>query len=97
MMHFVAALEIEPEDHDLVRLGRVARDRHLLGVAAEHRRARSRRTTLDARLEHVPHVIHRELVREAEIADHRLEHVRRRRTQPPLFRLTIVRSTSNAR
>ena len=39
----VAALEVETEDHRLVRLGRVARDRHLLRVAAELR-ARSRRT-----------------------------------------------------
>ncbi len=33
---------------------------------------------LDARLEHAPHVLHRQLVREAQVADHLLEHVRRR-------------------
>ena len=74
----VAALEVEPQNHRLVRLRRVARDRHLLGVAAEVARELATHA-LDARLEHAPHVLHRQLVREAEVADHLLENVRRRR------------------
>ena len=77
--HFVAALEIEPEDHRLVRLGRVARDRHLFRIAAEVLREIAAHR-LDARLEHAPHVFRRQLVRESEISNHLLEHVRRRGT-----------------
>ena len=74
----VARLEIDAEDHVLVRLARVPRDRHLLRVAAElagqvHPHA------LHPRLEHAPHVLHGELVAEAQIADHLLDHVRGRR------------------
>ena len=34
---------------------------------------------LDPRLEHAPHVVDRQLVAEPEVADHRVEHVGRRR------------------
>ena len=52
---------------------------------------------LDARLEDRPHVADRDLVRELQVADHHVEHVAGAGLQPPLFRLTRVRSTSKAR
>ena len=56
--HFVAALEIQPEDHDLVRFRRVAGDRHFLRVAPELA-GEVTPNTFHPRLEHAPHVLHR--------------------------------------
>ncbi len=77
--HLVAALEVEPENHGLVGLRRVAHDRHLLGIAAEHARQVAPRR-FDLRLEHRPHVVDRDLVRELEVPDHHVENMRRRWT-----------------
>ncbi len=72
--HFVAALEVEPEDQRLERLGGVAGDRHLLGIAAEVA-GQVAPHALDPRLQDLPHVSDRELIAEPQVADHRLEHV----------------------
>ena len=64
---FVPGLEIDPELRDLQRLARVARDRHLLGTAAELRREPAAHR-LDVRLEDLPHVVHGRLVGDVEIA-----------------------------
>jgi hypothetical protein len=72
----VARREVEPELRDLQRLAGVACDGELLGVAAEL--AREPLThRLDVRLEHLPHVIRRRLVRDVEVALHRLVHCAR--------------------
>jgi hypothetical protein len=72
-------VEVETEDHDLVRLGGVAGDSHLLDVAAEFA-GEIAPHALDAWLEHAPHVLDRQLIAEAQVADHRLQHVTGRRT-----------------
>ena len=61
-------------------------DRHLLGVAAELR-GQVPPHRLDPRLEHVPHVVHRHLVGEAQVADHRLEHVGGSRAAPAVVQV----------
>src|SRR5439155_24967205 len=58
--NFVAALEIQSKDHDLVCLGRVSRHRHLLWITAELA-GQVAPNTLDSRLEHSPHVLHGKL------------------------------------
>ncbi len=75
--HLVAPLQIDAQDQGLHPLGGVARDRQLLGVAAELSCQRAA-DGLDPRLEHLPHVVCRQLVREAQVANHLLEHVSRR-------------------
>ncbi len=74
----VAGLQVDAEDQVLERLGRVARDRHLLGVAAELGRELAP-AGLDARLEDRPHLVDGDLVGEAHVADHLVEHVGGRR------------------
>src|SRR5688500_8353572 len=74
----VAALQVETEDHDLVRLRCVPRNRHLFHVAAEFAREIAP-YAFDARLEYAPHVLDGKLVGEPEVADHCLQHVTRRR------------------
>ena len=72
----VAALQVEAQDQGLHPLGGVAGDRQLLGVAAELL-GQCPADGLDPRLEHLPHVVGRQLVAEPQVADHLLEHVRR--------------------
>ena len=75
---FVAGLQVEAELRDLQRLAGVARDGELLRVAAEFGRELAAHR-LDVRLEHVPHVVDRRLVRDVEIALNRLVHDARAR------------------
>ena len=77
----VAPLQVDAEDQGLHRLGGVAGDGDLLGVAAElagqvaaHR--------LDPGLEDPPHVLHGRLVGEPQVADHLVEDVGRRGADP---------------
>ena len=74
----VARLQVDAELRDLQRLAGVARDRELLGVAAELRREAAAHG-LDVRLEDLPHVVHGRLVREVEVALERLVHDARAR------------------
>ena len=74
----VAGLQVDSELRDLQRFAGVARDRELLGVAAERRR-QAPPHRLDVRLEDLPHVVHGRLVREVEIALERLVHDARAR------------------
>ena len=67
----VAGLQVDPELRDLQRLAGIARDGKLLGVAAELG-GQLRAHRLDVRLEHLPHVVHRRLVRDVEVPLHRL-------------------------
>ena len=75
----VTRLEIDAEDHRLVRFGCVARDRHLFRIASKIL-GETHPNRFDARLEHAPHVLDGQLVREFEISNHLLEHVCRRGT-----------------
>jgi hypothetical protein len=61
--HLVAGLHLDAELADLERFRRVARDRHLLGIAAERARELPAHA-LDLRLEHLPHRVHRRFVGE---------------------------------
>src|SRR5437762_2003220 len=63
----IARAEIEAELRDLQRLARVARDGELFGVAPDLCRELAPHG-LDVRLEQVPHVMDRRLVRDVEIA-----------------------------
>ena len=65
--HLVAGREVEAELRDLQRLAGVARDRELLGVAAGAR-GEPAPHRLAVRLEHLPHVVRRRLVRDVEVA-----------------------------
>ena len=76
--HLVAPLQVDAQDQGLHSLGGVARDRQLLGVAAELP-GQCAADGLDPRLEHLPHVVGRQLVAEPQIADHLLQDVRWRR------------------
>src|SRR2546427_7997637 len=69
--HLVAPLQRDAELDDLERLARVARDRHLLRVAAEARREAAAHR-LELRLQHLPHGVHGGGVGILEIAAHRL-------------------------
>ena len=75
--HLIATLQVEAEDHDLVGLARVADDGHFLRITAELLGEIAPRA-FHARLEHAPHVLHGQLVRESQVTNHLLEHVRRR-------------------
>ena len=67
----VAGLEVEAELRDLERFTRVAGDGELFGIAAELERQLTAHA-LDVRLEDLPHVVDRRLVRDVEIALQRL-------------------------
>jgi hypothetical protein len=58
----------------LERLARVARDGHLVGVAAEVGRQLAS-NAFDAGFQHAPHVVHRKLIREPQVPNHLVEHV----------------------
>ena len=69
---FVAPGQVQPQDHRLQGLGRIAGDRHFLRVAPEV----AGQVAPDAfhpGLQHPPHVIHRQLVTEPKVPDHRFE------------------------
>ena len=74
---FVSSAQIEPEDQRLHRLGRVAYDRDLLGVAAKLGRQLATRD-LDARLEHPPQMLDGRGVGESLVAHDLVEHRRGR-------------------
>ena len=76
--HLVPALERDPQLHGLERLARVARDRHLLGIAAEARREAAPHR-LDLGFEDLPHRVRRRRVGVVEVAPHRLLHHARAR------------------
>ena len=71
--------ERDAELGDLQRLAGVARDRELLGIAAELGREAPPHA-LDVGLEDLPHVVHGRLVRDVEVALERLVHDARART-----------------
>ena len=70
---FVAGFQVDAQLRDLQRLARVPRDRQFLGVAAELG-GEPTPDGLEIRLEHLPHVVHRRLVRDVEVPLHRLVH-----------------------
>src|SRR2546422_211618 len=69
----VAAVERDPELHDLERFARVAGDGHLLGVAPEAR-CEPAPHRLDLGLEDLPHRVRRRRIGIVEIAPHRFLH-----------------------
>ncbi len=73
----VAAFQIEAGDQRLHRLRGVAGDGHLLRVAAELPRQLAAHR-LDKWFQDVPHVVSGRHVGEPQVADHRVEHGRRR-------------------
>ena len=64
---FVAGREVDPELRDLQRLAGVAGDRELLGIAAGAG-GELAPDRFPVRLEHLPHVVHRRLVRDVQVA-----------------------------
>jgi hypothetical protein len=85
----VARLQVEPELHGLERLAGVARDRHLLGVAAELAGERAAHR-LDLRLEQLPHRVDGRFVRQVEVALHRLLHDAWRRADAAVVQVDVA-------
>ena len=84
--HLVARLEVEAHDADLQRFAGVPRDRHFFGIAAELA-GQIASHPFNPRLELLPHVPDRRLIRLIEIALQRLMHHPRRRTHPAVVQI----------
>jgi hypothetical protein len=84
--HFVALLQVETVDHDLVRLARVSDDGDFLGVAPEFLREFAS-CAFHSRLQDSPHMFNRKFVCELQVSNHLLEHVARRWRDPSVVQI----------
>ena len=87
--HFVAALQVQAQLHDLERLAGVARDGDFFRIAAERSRQPSPHR-LDARIENVPHVVRRAQVLHFQVADLGVHHDLRRRRHAAVVQIDHV-------
>src|SRR6185437_2822840 len=83
---FVSGFQIETELHDLERLARIARDRNLLGIAAERLREPPP-ARFDSRVENTPHVVSGIHILHFEITNLRIHHDPRSRRYTPVVQV----------